>query len=256
MKGSVPPLSYPRGTVLTQVWARGKYAGSRAPATSARGGETGLGEGAGVELKRLRGTCSPDRPAGETRTCLRTRPSLYEQLEALPEGLTGEILDGQLHAQPHPSGPHGLASSSLGYDLAGPFQKGRGGPGGWWIIDEPELQFVQDAEVDVPGLAGWRRDRMPLLPEGNRYTVVPDWVCEVLSPSSESRDRKVKMPIYARFGVAYAWLVDPIARTLEAYALDAGAWREIGRFCGSEQVSVAPFDAVTVNLADLWVPTA
>jgi Uma2 family endonuclease len=97
---------------------------------------------------------------------------------------------------------------------------------------------------------------MPLLPAGHRYTVVPDWVCEVLSPSSESRDRKVKMPIYARFGVAYAWLVDPLARTLEAYALEAGVWREIGRFAGSERVSVAPFDAVTINLADLWAPTA
>ena len=185
----------------------------------------------------------------------RTRPSLYEQLEALPEGLTGEILDGQLYAQPRPSGPHGLASSSLGYELLGPFQRGRGGPGGWWIIDEPELHFVQDAEVDVPDLAGWRRERMPLLPEGHRYTVVPDWVCEVLSPSSESRDRKVKMPIYARFGVAYTWLVDPLARTLEAYALDTGSWREIGRFAGSERVSVAPFDAVTINLAGLWAPT-
>jgi Uma2 family endonuclease len=186
----------------------------------------------------------------------RSRPSLYEQLEALPEGLTGEILDGQLYAQPRPSGPHGLASSSLGYDLVGPFQRGRGGPGGWWIIDEPELHLIHDAEVDLPDLAGWRRERMPLLPEGHRYTVVPDWVCEVLSPSSESRDRKVKMPIYARFGVAYAWLVDPLARTLEAYALNAGAWREIGRFAGSELVSVAPFDAVTINLDDLWAPTA
>jgi Uma2 family endonuclease len=185
----------------------------------------------------------------------RTRPSLYEQLEALPEGLTGEILDGQLYAQPRPSGAHGLASSSLGYDLVGPFQRGRGGPGGWWIIDEPELHLIQDIEVDVPDLAGWRRERMPLLPKGHRYTVVPDWVCEVLSPSSESRDREVKMPIYARFGVAYAWLVDPLAQTLEAYALDAGVWREIGRFAGSDRVSVAPFDAVTINLADLWAPT-
>jgi Uma2 family endonuclease len=186
----------------------------------------------------------------------RTRPSLYEQLKALPEGLTGEILDGQLYAQPRPSLPHGLAASSLVDELVSPFQKGRGGPGGWWIIAEPELHFIHNIEVDVPDLAGWRRERMPLLPEGHRVTVVPDWVCEVLSPSSVSRDREVKMPTYARFGVAYAWLIDPRARTLEAYALDAGAWREIGHFAGSERVSVAPFDAVTINLADLWAPTA
>jgi Uma2 family endonuclease len=133
----------------------------------------------------------------------------------LPEGLTGEILDGRLYARPCPSGPHGRASSSLGYELLGPFQKGRGGLGGWWIIDQPELHFIQDVEVAVPDLAGWRRERMPRPPEGHR-SVVPDWVCEVLSPSSESRDRKVKMPISARFGVAFAWLIDPQARALEA----------------------------------------
>ena len=184
----------------------------------------------------------------------RTRPTLYEQLEALPEGLTGEILDGQLHTQPRPSGLHGLAALSLGGDLVGPFQKGRGGPGGWWIIAEPELHFVRDAEVDVPDLAGWRRERMPRVPTGHRFTVVPDWVCEILSKSTEGKDREIKMPIYARYGVAYAWLVDPLKRTLEAYALKDGAWHEIGRYGGHERVSVAPFDAIAIELADLWMP--
>jgi Uma2 family endonuclease len=193
---------------------------------------------------------------GDLNMHARTRPSLYEQLEALPEGLTGEILDGQIYTQPHPSLPHGLAASSLVDELVRPFQKGRGGPGGWCIIAEPELHFIHDIEVDVPDLAGWRRERMPLLPEGHRVTVVPDWVCEILSKSTTSVDREVKMPIYARFGVPYAWLIDPRARILEAYALEAGSWREIGRFAGSDRVSVAPFDAVTINLADLWVPTA
>jgi Uma2 family endonuclease len=184
-----------------------------------------------------------------------TRPSLYEQLQTLPDGVTGEIIDGQLYAQPRPAWPHALASSSLGDELVGPFQKGRGGPGGWWIIDEPELHFIRDTEVDVPDLAGWRRTRMPDPQPVHRIEVVPDWICEILSPATESKDRNIKMPIYARFGVAYAWLVDPQVRTLEAYALDAGAWREIGRFAGSERVSVAPFDAVAINLGDLWMPT-
>ena len=184
----------------------------------------------------------------------RTRPTLYDQLEGLPEGLTGEILNGQLYTQPRPSGRHGLAESSLIDELVGPFQKGRGGPGGWWIIGEPELHFVRDTEVDVPDLAGWRRERMPRIPEDQRFTVVPDWVCEILSKSTASKDREIKMPIYAQYGVAYAWLVDPLARTLEAYVRDGQTWRQIGRFCGSDQVAVAPFDAVTIQLADLWVP--
>lgn len=184
------------------------------------------------------------------------RPSLYDQLAALPEGLTGEILNGQLYTQPRPSGAHVVTASALGYELFGPFQKGSSGPGGWWIIDEPELHFILDTEVNVPDLAGWRRERLPRIPLDHRFTVVPEWVCEVLSPSPESRDREVKMPIFAQFGVAWAWLIDPRKHTLEAYALDGGTWREIGRFAGGAWVSVLPFDAVSIRLDDLWVPTA
>lgn len=185
----------------------------------------------------------------------RTQPTLYEQLEALPEGLTGEILNGQLYTQPRPSGRHGLAESSLIHELLGPFQKGRGGPGGWWIIDEPELHLIRDTEVDVPDLAGWRRERMPRIPEDQRFTVVPDWVCEILSKSTASKDREIKMPIYAEYGVAHAWLLDPVARTLGAYEREDKGWREIGRFSADDRVAVAPFATATIHLADLWVPT-
>jgi Uma2 family endonuclease len=186
----------------------------------------------------------------------KSKPTLYEQLEALPEGLTGEILNGQLHTQPRPTLEHGYTETSLAGELVNPFQRGRGGPGGWLIVMEPELHFIRDTEVDVPDLAGWRRERLPTLPKAqHRALVVPDWVCEILSPSTESKDREVKMPIYARFGVAYAWLLDPRAHTLEAYALEGGAWREIGRFAGGARVSVAPFEAVTISLDDLWAPT-
>ena len=183
------------------------------------------------------------------------QPTLYEQLEALPEGLTGEILNGQLYAQPRPSGAHVVTVTSLADELVSPFQKGRGGPGGWWIAAEPELHFIRNAEVDVPDLAGWRRRRLPRIPKDHRFTVVPDWVCEVLSPSTESRDRQIKMPIYAHFGVAYAWLIDPQAHTLEAYVLEGDAWREIGRFASCARVSLPPFEAVTINLDDLWALT-
>lgn len=178
--------------------------------------------------------------------------SLYERLQALPAGLTGEIIDGQLRTQPRPGGPHALASSRLGSDIEGPYGRGRGGPGGWWILDEPEVHLVRDTEVVVPDMAGWRRERMPNLPEGHRFEVVPDWVCEIFSLSSKSTDREEKMPLYARFGVSYAWLVDPRARTLEAYRLDGSGWAPLATFRDDDLVSIAPFSAITIRLSDLW----
>jgi Uma2 family endonuclease len=178
--------------------------------------------------------------------------SLYDQLIALPEGLTGEILNGQLHAQPRPAVPHIRAESVLQIEIGGPFDRGRGGPGGWWILVEPEIHFVRDREVCVPDLAGWRRARLPRLPRDQRFEVVPDWVCEILSPSTESKDRQIKMPIYARYGVGFAWLVDPLEQTLEAFALEQQNWRELGSWKGEETVAVPPFDAVRLALRNLW----
>jgi Uma2 family endonuclease len=186
----------------------------------------------------------------------RTPPTLYEQLVALPESLTGDIIDGQLHSQPRPSGRHGLAESSLIGELIGPFQEGRGGPGGWWIIGESELRFIRDTDVYVPDIAGWRHERMPQMPEDQRFTVVPDWGDEILSKSTASKDREFKIPAYAEYGIAYRWLIDPLARTLEAYAREGRFWREIGRFAFDDRVAVAPFDAVTTPLVDLWAPSA
>jgi Uma2 family endonuclease len=177
---------------------------------------------------------------------------LYGELEALSPNLVGEIISGRLYAHARPAGPHALASSSLGADLLGAFQRGRGGPGGWWIIDEPELHFVRDQEVLVPDIAGWRRERMPQMPADQRFQVVPDWVCEVVSPSSVRTDRSVKMPVYARFGVAYLWLVDPLVRTLETFALDDGRWAVTGHFKNGELIAAPPFHAVTLELAALW----
>jgi Uma2 family endonuclease len=171
---------------------------------------------------------------------------------ALPDRLTGEILNGQLHTEPRPASPHAIAGSSLGDELVGPFQKGRGGPGGCWIIDAPEVHFLRDMEVAVPDLVGWERARMPTIPRDHRFEVVPDWVCEILSPATASKDREIKMPLYASYGVRYAWLVDPIARTLQAFELKGGRWTLLGRFAGEDRVAVAPFDALTIALSDLW----
>jgi len=178
--------------------------------------------------------------------------SLYDRLTVLPEGLTGELLNGQLHAEPRPSGLHTGVESALQIEIGGPFDRGRGGPGGWRILVEPEIHYVRDQEVCVPDLAGWRRTRLPRLPRDQRFEVAPDWVCEILSPSTESKDRQIKMPIYARYGVGFTWLVDPLEETLEAFALEGEEWRQLGTWQGHETIAVPPFDAIALSLRDLW----
>jgi Uma2 family endonuclease len=185
-----------------------------------------------------------------TRPVFRATP--YDQLLQLPQGLIGEIFDGQLRAQPRPGAAHILASSRLGADLDGPFGRGRGGPGGWWILDEPEIHFELDRVVIVPDIAGWRKTRLSRLPEGHKVEWVPDWVCEVFSPSTKSVDREEKMPLYASYGVPFAWLVDPKARTLEAYELRGDVWVALGLFRDDDRVAVKPFEAITLQLNDLW----
>jgi len=180
------------------------------------------------------------------------KPSPYQQLLDLPEHVTGEILDGQLYTQPRPAGRHAVVATGLNFDLAGAFNFGRGGPGGWWILPEPEVHFIRDTQVAVPDLAGWRRERMPTVPEDHRFEVVPDWLCEILSPSTAKKDRAIKLPIYARFGVAYVWLVDPAAHLLEAYELQEGRWVLQAALKDDDSVSLPPFDAVSFSLADLW----
>ena len=134
--------------------------------------------------------------------------------------------------------------------LVSPFGKGRGGPGGWWIIDEPELHL--DDEIVVPDLAGWRRERMPDYPDTAYFTLAPDWACEALSASTRKVDLHEKRPIYALAGVPYLWLVDPADRTLEAFELRDGEWVLIATAKDDDPVSVRPFDAITFSLGDLW----
>jgi Uma2 family endonuclease len=174
----------------------------------------------------------------------------YEDLLDLPEHLVGEILDGDLYASPRPALPHARVSSALEMEIGGPFDRGRGGPGGWWILFEPELHL--GAEVLVPDLAGWRRDRLPLIPDAAFMTLAPDWVCEVLSPSTERIDRVLKLPIYAKYGVGHAWLVNPASRTLEVYRLSDAAWTLIASHGDDAVVRAEPFDAVELDLLVLW----
>jgi Uma2 family endonuclease len=189
-----------------------------------------------------------------TRPSEGERPGLkratYEDVLSAPENKVAEILDGELFLSPRPASRHSVASSRLGVVLA-PFDDGPDGPGGWWILDEPELHFGGD--VVVPDLGGWRRVRMPAMPDVAFFSLAPDWVCEVLSPSTERIDRGRKLRIYAGAGVAHAWFVNPVERTLEVLRLRDGAWTIVAVCTGSDAVRVEPFDAIELALGRLWV---
>ena len=175
---------------------------------------------------------------------------VYQDLLNLPENIIGEIINGELHTQPRPSPRHALASSSLGGELDGLYFKGRGGPGGWWIIDEPEIHLGDD--VLVPDIAGWKKERMPKFPETAFFNVSPEWVCEVLSQNTVRKDRIFKMPLYAKYGVQHIWLLDPLAKTLEVYQLETQYWKLIGTFSGNDNVSILPFQEISIDLSFLW----
>jgi Uma2 family endonuclease len=174
----------------------------------------------------------------------------YEDVLSAPENKVAEILDGELFLSPRPAPRHLVASSRLG-PLLGSFGDDEGRPGGWWILHEPELHFGED--VLVPDLAGWRRERLPTMPESAFFAVAPDWICEVLSPSTERIDRSRKLRIYAQAGVCHAWLVNPVERTLEVLRLREGAWTIVTVYSGTEGVRAEPFDAVELPLGRLWV---
>jgi Uma2 family endonuclease len=181
------------------------------------------------------------------------RRATYEDLMQVPDHLVAEIIDGELVTSPRPATPHAWTSSVLGQDL-GPLN-GRGGgagrPGGWWILDEPELHFGED--VLVPDLAAWHHDRMPAIPDAPFITLAPDWVCEVISPSTGRIDRSRKMSIYGREGVRHLWLVDPLANTLEVYRLEEGRWVVTTTHGGEETVRAEPFDGIALELQRWWL---
>ena len=178
------------------------------------------------------------------------RQATYEDLRAVPEHMVAEIINGELVTHPRPSLPHSHAASALGSELFSPFHRGKGGPGGWVILDEPELHL--SGHVLVPDLAGWRRQRMPEVPDAAAADIVPDWVCEILSPGTQAVDRADKMPIYAGLGVTYAWLIDPNAHLLEAYRLEGQRYSLLGAWKGNALVRLDPFDAIELELAALW----
>jgi Uma2 family endonuclease len=179
-------------------------------------------------------------------------PASYDDLFSLPDTLVGEIIDGELIATPRPSRKHGVAASVLGYELGPPFQFGRGGgPGGWIIIDEPEVSL--GAHILVPDLAGWRKERFPLSEETNWISVAPDWVCEILSPTTVRVDKVRKVPLYAQHGIAHLWLVEPTERTLDVFRLESTRWVLLATFVDDDKVRAEPFQEVEIELGNLWL---
>jgi len=178
------------------------------------------------------------------------RAATYRDVLEAPEHLVAELIEGELYTSPRPAPAHATAASVLGMDIGGPFHRGRGGPGGWVILYEPEVHLGPN--VLVPDLAGWQRERMPEQPRTAYYELPPDWACEVLSPSTARLDRVRKVPIYARARVPYVWLVTPTEQTLEVFHLDGESYRLIATHGGDEVVRAEPFSAVELELVALW----
>ena len=191
----------------------------------------------------LHAGCMGDKPPRSEAT--------YEDLERVPSNFVGEIVGGELYVSPRPRTVHARAAFRLSRAL-GPFDRNPGGegPGGWVLLFEPELHL--GGEALVPDLAGWRRERMPELPDAAALTLAPDWVCEVLSPSTEALDRVRKMGSYAREGVKHLWLVDPGPRMLEVYRLEEGRWSRLGAYLGNATVHAEPFEVLALELGSLW----
>lgn len=178
------------------------------------------------------------------------RRASYADVLNAPDHTIAEVVDGQLHLHPRPAGCHTAVASALGEELGPPFKRGRGGPGGWIILDEPELHLGND--ILVPDVAGWRRERLPGIGNEAYFDLAPDWVCEVLSPKTEKHDRVAKLRVYAREAVKYAWLVNPAQRILEVFRLHDDKWLVLGVHSDDERVRAEPFDAIELDLATLW----
>jgi Uma2 family endonuclease len=177
-------------------------------------------------------------------------PTLAD-LEALPAGIKGEIIEGVLYTMTRPRARHQRVVFAIGDVIHDPFDKARGGPGGWWILVEPGIELPGTPEI-APDLAGWRRERLPDLPEDTPITVVPDWVCEILSPTTRRHDLLVKKPYYAKVGVPFHWVIDREARTVTALRLEAGHWLEMGTWGDETEARVPPFEAVPLDVKSFW----
>jgi Uma2 family endonuclease len=187
-------------------------------------------------------------------TELALRHATYEDLLKVPENLVAELIDGELFTSPRPGSRCARAKTILAARLINFFDSDDRGPGSWWIVAEPELHLGR--QVLVPDIAGWRRERMTVYPDSAYFDAAPDWVCEVLSPSTARVDRVKKRLLYAEHGVQHVWFVDPIAELIEVYRLDSGRWVLAGNYGGDDVVRIEPFEAFELPLSTLWIEPA
>ena len=178
------------------------------------------------------------------------RRATYDDVLAAPRHMVAEVIAGELRLQPRPAKPHAAATTALSEELGPPFKRGRGGPGGWILLFEPELHL--GAEILVPDLAGWTRERLAVLDAEPYFTLPPDWLCEVLSPRTEKADRAEKLPIYARHEVRHVWLVDPLLRTLEVLRREGPSWIILSVHKDDDRVRAEPFEVFELDLSLLW----
>lgn len=174
----------------------------------------------------------------------------YADLEAVPENMRGEIIGGELLMSPRPAPKHAVAAGGLLSLVMGPFQYGIGGPGGWWILTEPEVRLR--GECFIPDIAGWRLETMPELPDAATLTIAPDWVCEVLSPSTERLDRGKKLAAYSRHRVSHVWLVNPTSRTIEVLRRTGDTWTLVHVHDEDVPLAAEPFEAVPLPVQLIW----
>ncbi len=180
------------------------------------------------------------------------KSATYEDLAALPPGVKGEILDGVLYTQPRPRAHHSRIEGMVYGDVWSHFDRKRRGSDGWWIIVEPGIELPRAREFS-PDVAGWRKSNLPTLPgPGEPFRTVPDWICEVLSPSNRNYDTRTKRRFYAEIGVPYLWYIDPEARTLVVSRLYEGRWLELGAFGDDELVRAEPFEELEIDLNAWW----
>lgn len=180
-------------------------------------------------------------------------PATMADLEALPANIKGEIIDGVLYTQPRPRAPHQNVIMACSLDIGDAYLGRRGrGPGGWWILPEPGIELPDAPEIS-PDVAGWRRERMPLLPRNEPIRIVPDWVCEVYTKRTRAYVQHTKKPFYARVGVEWSWFVDLDTQTFTTYRLTNGKWLEMGVYVGAQCIHAEPFEAAELNLAEWWI---
>ncbi len=188
-----------------------------------------------------------------TRAVQVSHGATYQDVLDAPPYKIAEIIDGTLYLSPIPAPRQALALTVLAGSIGVPYSIRRDGPGGWWVLNKPELHLGDD--ILVPDIVGWRHGQMPKLPDVAYFTQVPDWACEILSPSTRALDLGIKRAIYAREGVAHLWFVDPDARTLEVFELRDGQWLLLETLKDNDPVSLPPFEGISFSLGGLWPDT-